>query len=269
MNCSRDSDETGNYNGSTDILEIEFIFNDNKHAGFYLRITTDCNSSSIALIPCRFSTYVDFYNNSTILVICQNPTFINSSSPMIIQEYRGNQYVSCTPQKCFDNACKNLPDGIQCVLPYDPNKLLQCKLYGAVFNITTPSSDIMTTSQGSSPTPQNTEITESLKSSSTLPSITSKSAEGSTSENDKSTSLTLSDGTESDKTIYTMPRGSTDMTTSSTNVHKSKLSSKSSEWKIHVAYSSILTIALITVFVICVCRRFRKKGEENSEKKMP
>lgn len=93
MNCSRDSDETGNYNGSTDILEIEFIFNDNKHAGFYLRITTDCNSSSIALIPCRFSTYVDFYNNSTILVICQNPTFINSSSPMIIQEYRGNQYV--------------------------------------------------------------------------------------------------------------------------------------------------------------------------------
>lgn len=163
MNCSRDSDETGNYNGSTDILEIEFIFNDNKHAGFYLRITTDCNSSSIALIPCH------------------------------------------------------LPDGIQCVLPHDPNKLLQCKLYGAVFNITTPSSDIMTTSPGSSQTPQNTEITESLKSSSTLPSITSKSAEGSTSENDKSTSLTSSDGTESDKTIYTMPRGSTDMTTNSTN----------------------------------------------------
>lgn len=53
MNCSGDSDETGYYNGSTDNLDIKFIFNDNKHAGLYLRITTYCNSGSIALTPCR------------------------------------------------------------------------------------------------------------------------------------------------------------------------------------------------------------------------
>lgn len=53
MNCLGDSDETGEYNGFNDILEIEFIFNDNKHSGLYLRITTDCNASSIALTPCR------------------------------------------------------------------------------------------------------------------------------------------------------------------------------------------------------------------------
>lgn len=53
MNCSGDGDERGNYNSSTEILEIELIFKDNKHAGLYLRITTYCNSGSIALTPCR------------------------------------------------------------------------------------------------------------------------------------------------------------------------------------------------------------------------
>lgn len=101
MNCSGDSDETGYYNGFTDILEIKFMFNDNKHAGLYLRITTYCNSGSITLTPCH------------------------------------------------------LPDGIQCMLPYNPDEMLQCRLYGAVFNITTPSSENTTTiSPGNSSTPK-------------------------------------------------------------------------------------------------------------------
>lgn len=53
MICSGDSDQTGKYNGVNDILEIKFMFDDNKYSGLYLRITTYCNSSSIALTPCR------------------------------------------------------------------------------------------------------------------------------------------------------------------------------------------------------------------------
>lgn len=212
-NCSGVSGETGNYNGSTDILEISFIFNDNKHAGLYLRITTDCNSSSIALIPCRFTANVDFSDNSAIIVTCQNPTFIYSSSPMIIQTYEGNHYGSCLPQKCWNSTCKNLTDGIRCVLQYDPDEILQCILYGAIFNITI-SPNITTTSTENSSMSQNTATTES---SSTSQSITSASVEGSTPNNDKTMHLTSSASTESETTIYTTPKESTDITAKKPN----------------------------------------------------
>lgn len=111
----------------------------------------------------------------------------------------------------------DLPDGIQCVLPYNPYEILQCQLYGAVFNITTPSSDTTTTSRGISSTPQNTEVTESLERSSTSQSITSTSAEDPMSKNDTTMPLTSSESTESEKNIYTSSNGSTDMTTSQSN----------------------------------------------------
>lgn len=264
MNCSGDGDERGNYNSSTEILEIELIFKDNKHAGLYLRITTYCNSGSIALTPCRFTANVDFYNNSTVKVTCQNPTFVNSSSPMIIQAYKGNQYGSCLPQTCLAGPCKNLPDGIQCMLPYNPDEMLQCGLYGAVFNITTPSSEDTTTiSPGNSSTLKHTEATESLESSSTSQSITATSAECSTSKNDKTTALTSIERTESEKTVFTTSKGSTDMT-SQTNVQQLKMSSKSPDWVNPVVICSTLLVLLIIAFVICGYRRFRKRKEENN-----
>lgn len=109
----------------------------------------------------------------------------------------------------------DLPDGIQCFLPYDPDEILQCQLDGAKFNITTSSSNITTTSLENSSTSEITE-TETLESSSTSQSITSTSPEGSTSKNDKNTPLT-SESTESEKTIYTTSKGSTDMTPNLTN----------------------------------------------------
>lgn len=86
--------------------------------------------------------------------------------------------------------------------------MLQCGLYGAVVNITTPSSEDTTTiSPGNPSTPKNTETTESLESSSTSQSIAATSAESSTSEKDKTTRLASPERTD----------GFTDMTTSQTN----------------------------------------------------
>lgn len=113
----------------------------------------------------------------------------------------------------------DLPDGIQCMLPYYPDEMLQCGLYGAVFNITTPSSEDTTTiSPGNSSTLKHTEATESLESSSTSQSITATSAECSTSKNDKTTPLTSSERTESEKTVFTTSKGSTDMTSQTNGV---------------------------------------------------
>lgn len=52
MNCLGDGDERGNYNSFVEILEIEFIFKDNKYVGFYLRIMIYCNLGFIVLIFC-------------------------------------------------------------------------------------------------------------------------------------------------------------------------------------------------------------------------
>lgn len=60
MVCSNENDTTGAYNECNDILEIEFIFNYTKHLEHYLRITTYCNSSSIALKPCRRCCFIYF-----------------------------------------------------------------------------------------------------------------------------------------------------------------------------------------------------------------
>lgn len=57
IDCPQQDDATGAYNECNDILEVEFIFNYRKHINNYLRIWTDCNSSSIAMKPCRMWDY--------------------------------------------------------------------------------------------------------------------------------------------------------------------------------------------------------------------
>lgn len=53
IDCPQQDYATGAYNKCYDILEVEFIFDYTKHIQHYLRIWTDCNSSSIAMKPCR------------------------------------------------------------------------------------------------------------------------------------------------------------------------------------------------------------------------
>lgn len=53
IDCPQQDYATGAYNECNDILEVEFIFDYTKHIQHYLRIWTDCNSSSIAMKPCR------------------------------------------------------------------------------------------------------------------------------------------------------------------------------------------------------------------------
>lgn len=104
-----------------------------------------------------------------------------------------------------------LSDGIQCVLHYDPDEILQCQLDGAIFNITSTSPNASTTSPENSPTLQNNKTTESQGGSSTSQNIISTSPEQSTSLNSKPTTITSSEITESEHDIQTS-EGSTDMT---------------------------------------------------------
>lgn len=57
IDCPQQDDATGTYNECNDILEVEFIFDYTKHIQHYLRIWTDCNSSSIAMKPCRMRLF--------------------------------------------------------------------------------------------------------------------------------------------------------------------------------------------------------------------
>lgn len=57
IDCPQQDDVTGAYNECNDILEVDFIFNYTKHIKHYLRIWTDCNSSSIALKSCRMGFF--------------------------------------------------------------------------------------------------------------------------------------------------------------------------------------------------------------------
>lgn len=111
----------------------------------------------------------------------------------------------------------DFPDGIQCVLQYYPEEILQCQLDGALFNITSTSPDITTKSPENSSTPQNIKTTESLEGSTTSQNITSTSPERSTSQNDISTSLTSSEITENEQDIHKTSERSTDMTTNLQN----------------------------------------------------
>lgn len=81
------------------------------------------------LLLSGFTANVDFYNNSTVKVTCQNPTFVNSSSPMIIQAYKGNQYGSCLPQTCLAAPCKSLIVLFVCILmkTLQWNRIIWCK----------------------------------------------------------------------------------------------------------------------------------------------
>lgn len=101
-----------------------------------------------------------------------------------------------------------LADGIQCVLQYDPDEILQCQLDGAIFNITSTSPDVPTTSPEKSSTLQNNTPTESQEGSSTSQHIFSTSPERSTSLNIKTMPITSSEITESENQTS---EGSTDM----------------------------------------------------------
>lgn len=109
-----------------------------------------------------------------------------------------------------------LSDGIQCVLHYDPDEILQCQLDGAIFNITSTSPNASTTSPENSSTLQKNKTTESQGGSSTSQNITSTSPEQSTSLNSKTTPITSSEITESEHDIQTS-EGSTDMTANQPN----------------------------------------------------
>lgn len=62
IDCPQQDYATGAYNECNDILEVEFIFDYTKHIQHYLRIWTDCNSSSIAMKPCRMRlVFFSFY----------------------------------------------------------------------------------------------------------------------------------------------------------------------------------------------------------------
>lgn len=111
----------------------------------------------------------------------------------------------------------DLLDGIQCVLQYYPDEILQCQLDGALFNITSTSPDITTTSPENSSTPQNIKTTESLEGSTTSQNIPSTSPERSTSQNDITTSLTSSEITENEQAIHKTSERSTYMTTNLQN----------------------------------------------------
>lgn len=207
INCPRQDDATGAYSDCDDILQVEFIFNYTKHINHYLRIWTDCNSSSIAMKPCRFTGNVDISNSPAITVTCQNPTFIYSNSPIMITSNKVI-YGSCLQRNCFGDKCKKLADGIQCVLQYDPDEILQCQLDGAIFNITSTSPDVPTTSPEKSSTLQNNTPTESQEGSSTSQHIFSTSPERSTSLNIKTMPIMSSEITESENQTS---EGSTDM----------------------------------------------------------
>lgn len=152
--------------------------------------------------------------------------------------YYGHPWAS--DDDCFAEMCivSDLPDGIRCVLQYDPDEILQCILYGAIFNITI-SPNITTTSTENSSMSQNTATTES---SSTSQSITSASVEGSKPNNDKTMHLTSSASTESETTIYTTPKGSTDMTAKITNGMFFLL-------KNNTAYSVIVCVCFMLIWI--------------------
>lgn len=104
-----------------------------------------------------------------------------------------------------------LPDGIQCVLQYDPDEIVQCQLDGAIFNITSTSPDAPTTLPENSSTLQNNKPTESQEGSSTSQNITLTVPERSTSLHGITTPITSLEVTESEQDIQTS-EGSTDIT---------------------------------------------------------
>eukprot|EP00105_Crassostrea_gigas_P008012 XP_011422446.1 PREDICTED: mucin-5AC-like [Crassostrea gigas] len=78
------------------------------------------------------------------------------------------------------NGCKSLPEGIQCIVPYTPGKILQCIFDGAVYNISIPANHVtQTTLPGTTITSERTTAISEYRSSSTI-SMTSKIQESST-----------------------------------------------------------------------------------------
>lgn len=272
IDCPQQDYATGAYNECNDILEVEFIFDYTKHIQHYLRIWTDCNSSSIAMKPCRFTGNVDLSNSPAITVTCQNPTFVYSNSPIMIKSNKGI-YGICLQRKCFGDNCKKLSDGIQCVLHYDPDEILQCQLDGAIFNITSTSPNASTTSPENSSTLQKNKTTESQGGSSTSQNITSTSPEQSTSLNSKTTPITSSEITESEHDIQTS-EGSTDMTANLPNVKPLELSSKSCDQcdkSVLYVFISLFGLSLLFNFIfitliIRLVRNSKNRAQGNEGK---
>lgn len=255
--CDLESNTTGSYNKSSDIFDLGFIFKHNIHGGHYLRITTDCYSSYVSLKPCvsGFIANVTFYNSSNINVTCQHQSANFSRHPFIIQSVEGNQYGSCFQHKWVGDTCKSIPDGIQCVLQYHPDEILQCTLFGAIFNLSSPISNIKPTSPEHSPTSQHKETTESVDSSTNLQSITWSSPDGSPSHDDKSTSMTSSETTENGRDISSTSEGSTDKQLEFSSKSCKQPCNQSIQYGlIYVIVALCFGIFLAIVLIIWVCR---------------
>lgn len=136
-------------------------------------------------------------------------SFLHKYEPIFILSYIN--YFFCIVFPNCNSFFAELSDGIQCMLHYDPDEILQCQLDGAIFNITSTSPNASTTSPENSSTLQNNKTTESQGGSSTSQNITSTSPEQSTPLNSKTTPITSSEITESEHDIQTS-EGSTDMT---------------------------------------------------------
>lgn len=141
---------TGKYNASTDIFEIDFIYNETLHGGQQYNISIRCNDSSqaihIFLEPCLsgFVVNATLFNESSIIVDCQHSSFNYSRSPLSIQQKEGNEYG--TGSKNYHTpGCLILQNGLQCVVPYTPGNIYQCYLGGAVYNIDSISNQTATT----------------------------------------------------------------------------------------------------------------------------
>ncbi|XP_052693062.1 mucin-3A-like [Crassostrea angulata] len=126
----------------------------------------------------EFNVQSSFFNDTSVIINCQHTSFNYSSSVIRIKSEGGDDYGSCFKTMC--NGCKRLPEGIQCIVPYTPGKILQCIFDGTVYNISIPANQVtQTTLPGTTTTSERTTAISEYHSSLTT-SMTSKIRESST-----------------------------------------------------------------------------------------
>lgn len=158
----------GTHNAINDTLDITFTFNNTMYAGHYLRIIGYCydkkDVENILLKPCvsGFTSSAAFYNTTTVTLRCDHLDFNYSKTPIMIKELGGNTHGSCLKNNTCTPGCERISDGMHCLVPYTSDKIYQCVLDGAVYNITdidtvpTPLPDTTTTTQRTTTTVRTT-----------------------------------------------------------------------------------------------------------------
>uniref|UniRef100_A0A8W8NKV2 Uncharacterized protein n=1 Tax=Magallana gigas TaxID=29159 RepID=A0A8W8NKV2_MAGGI len=147
----------------------------------HFELTSIQSTKTITTAPrdvSEFNVQWSFFNDTSVVIICQHTSFNYSSSVIRIKSEGGDDYGSCFKTMC--NGCKSLPGGIQCIVPYTPGKIFQCIYDGAVYNISLPANHVtQTTLPGTTTTSERTTANLKYRSSSTI-SMTSKIQESST-----------------------------------------------------------------------------------------